>query len=134
MEMKRDTMGDGVAGIAPQFSASLLDESACRRLVIECLHGVAPRCPGCQEILSDRLIDHGRWRAGQRVRCRGCDRTMSYTSGTVLDGLHITPAELVLFLALNSFALPRARIATIMQRDPGTIGNWRRRLIDRVIA
>ncbi|MDZ7641628.1 MAG: hypothetical protein U5J62_06375 [Desulfurivibrio sp.] len=135
IELKRVRPGR-LAAICAEFSPAILDDQACKGLVIRHLHGEAgaahPACPFCSTLLTGQQTF--RWSNGQRVKCRRCRKSLNYTSGTILDGLHISARELVLFAALVDLGCNDQKVAELLGRDRGTIKNWRRKLVDPAAA
>ena len=106
--------------------AGFLDEGKCRDEILHSLHPQGACCPACMATLS--RISSQRFWAAKRVRCAGCGKFFTATSGTVFDGWRVDFRELALMFFLVTLGIPGGRIADILHRDPDTI-RWRLRKI-----
>jgi hypothetical protein len=89
-----------VARRAPSWTSPLtddLDEDACYRKLVEHLHPDGLACPACGQ--RQHLGGHHRHRSPVLdYQCGDCGRVFNAWTGTVLQGMHRRPAQLMLIL------------------------------------
>lgn len=89
------------------------------RLVIGRHIKPSPICPGCGVSLTNQEID--RLYDGKRLACRECGKSHKLYSGTVLEGVHAEPREIVLIAAMSAFGEPVKHIHQITGLSDDTI-------------
>ena len=117
-----------VAGVVESFGPDFLDRERCREWVLERLHGHDPACPECGGLLDDprRLA---RWRANGRIRCGGCGKFYSATTGTFMAGSRLGFRQVVLLALLMGLGLSNAQAAAILGCSAEAARLWRARFI-----
>ena len=107
-----------------------LDELA-RPMIIKLL-GIRPVCPGCGTDLSAK--SQSSLMAGGRVKCPRCDFYGNWRFGTILHNSRLSNTQ---FLALFfKYTLPddAPAIAKHLNIDPGTVREWRDKILTAVRA
>ena len=88
----------------------LLDQRACYEALLRWLHPGGLACPRCDA--RDGLNVHRRDRDPVTThRCKACGRVFNAFTGTVLDGTHRRPADLVMILRGVAQGVSTARLA-----------------------
>ncbi len=115
------------AAVLDAFNPAWLDADQIRDWLLRRLHPRGPACPacGCPPIAKAKLAA---FYAGRRLQCSQCDRWYSATSGTLLEGVKITPAQLVLLALCQALDLPIPTTAALCGVHANTIRFWRNRL------
>jgi predicted RNA-binding Zn-ribbon protein involved in translation (DUF1610 family) len=87
-----------------------LDEDACYAKLVELLHPDGLACPNCGE--RQALGIHRRHRAPVLdYQCGGCGRVFNAWTGTILQGIHRRPAQILLILRGFAQGTPTAQLA-----------------------
>lgn len=105
------------------MSGALLDESSCRKLILQMLWPDGAICPNCGTALTAR--SEQKFWTGERFRCQSCGTFSTALSGTFLSGSQFSFAEIVILaysLSLTSWDRP---IAEVLAVHPQTIKLWR---------
>jgi transposase-like protein len=89
------------------------------RLVIGRYLKNQPVCPGCKVSLTDQEVD--RLYADKRMICRHCGKGHSLYSGTVLEGVHADPRQIVLIAAMTVCDEPMKNIEQVTGLSDDTI-------------
>jgi len=77
----------------------LLDDDVSRAWLLKCFHPRGLRCPQCGVGVHDaREFRHTRRSQLTVYRCTRCQSTYTLYSGTVFEGKHLHPAQVVLLL------------------------------------
>ncbi len=111
--------------VAELFRPDLLDESACRRLVLRLIRSEHPTCPACGTILDDHRV--GRLFDGKPVDCC-CGVQSSGRTGTILEGSTISDRQLVLMLTMMFWDFSAPEIAQAVGCSKQSVYNWRNRM------
>jgi transposase-like protein len=107
-----------------------LDEDACYRKLVELLHPDGLACPSCGQ--RRRLGVHHRHREPVLdYRCGDCGRVFNAWTGTVLQGTHRRPSELMLILRGVATGQPTAQMARELGCDRKHLLELRHRLQER---
>jgi transposase-like protein len=107
--------------------ADLMDEDACYAKLVAWLHPDGLSCPRCGE--GDHLHVHRRHRAPVLdYRCGHCRRVFNAFTGTILQGTHRRPAELILFVRGIAQGVSTAQLARELDRDRSQLLELRHRL------
>lgn len=102
-----------------------LDETACRRRLIDMTRGERPGCPTCgTEFDEPRRV---RLYAGKSVVCV-CGVKSSALSGTMFDGTSLSCSALMFVIDRLALELSSGMIADQAECTPRTVQNWRKRL------
>jgi transposase-like protein len=115
------------AAVLDAFNPAWLDADQVRDWLLRRLHPRGPVCPDC----GIPRISRRKWQAfyaGRRLQCTQCGRFYSATSGTLLEGAKITPAQLVLLALCQALDLPIPTTADLCGVNANTIRFWRNRL------
>jgi predicted RNA-binding Zn-ribbon protein involved in translation (DUF1610 family) len=102
------------------------------RQMVMAVAGVQPKCPKCGGEFSAKVQQS--FQAGQRVKCGYCDFYGNWRYGTLLEGSRLNNTQ---FLALFfKYTLPgdAPAIAKQLGLDPGTVREWRERLVQATRA
>jgi transposase-like protein len=87
-----------------------MDEDACYQFLLDLFHPTGLRCPRCRA--ADGFYTHRSFRAPVLdYRCRRCGRVFNAWTGTVLQGTHWRPSQIVLILRGFAQGTPTARLA-----------------------
>lgn len=105
---------------AAHFGPGFLNEDACREWVVSRLHPGGASCPGC----GLRIEDDKSFRAGKRCHCGRCGRWFTATTGTFLDGAHLSFGQVFLLAALIEHINHPARIALLVDISVDTVRLW----------
>ena len=104
-----------------------LDEDACYAQLVALLHPDGLSCPGCGE--RQRLGIHHRHRAPVLdYQCGTCGRVFNAWTGTILQGTHRRPAQLLMILRGIAQGTPTAQVARELGCDRRHLLQWRHRL------
>jgi transposase-like protein len=104
-----------------------LDEGACYRKLVELLHPGGLACPACGQ--QHRLGVHHRHREPVLdYQCGDCGRVFNAWTGTVLQGTHRRPSQLMLILHGVATGQPTAQIARELDCDRKHLLELRHRL------
>lgn len=104
-----------------------LDEDACYAQLVALLHPDGLSCPGCGE--RQRLGIHHRYRAPVLdYQCGTCGRVFNAWTGTILQGTHRRPAQLLMILRGIAQGTPTAQMARELGCDRRHLLQWRHRL------
>jgi transposase-like protein len=104
-----------------------IDEDACYRKLVELLHPGGLSCPRCGQ--RDRLGVHSRRREPVlEYQCGHCGRVFTAWTGTVLQGTHRRPGQLLLILHGVATGEPTARMARELGCDRKHLLELRHRL------
>jgi len=77
----------------------LMDMEESRRWIEQHFHPEGLRCPRCQASVAEaRLFRYTKRSQLPVYRCKRCGRTYNLYTGTVLEGHHLTPQQVVLLL------------------------------------
>ena len=109
--------------------ADLLDGAACRRWVLERLHPAGPRCPGCDEFITDATTLANFW-SGARCVCKTCGKWFTAVSGTFLQGSRLDCKQIfiiALFADILASGLDVGRIAAAAGASSDTVRIWIKR-------
>ena len=89
----------------------LMDQEACRRKLFDLLHPEGFACPRCAA--RDGLNVHRRHPDSPVVtyRCKGCRRVFNMFTGTLWQGTHLSPAQILLILRGVAQGVPTAKLA-----------------------
>lgn len=110
-----------------------LDEDACYAKLVKLLHPQGLACPRCGE--RTRLGVHRRHRAPVvDYQCGCCSRVFNAWTGTVLQGTHRGPAELVMILRGVAQGIPTAQLARELGCDRKHLLQLRHRLQENARA
>jgi transposase-like protein len=111
-------------------SIDYLDEDACYRKLVELLHPDGLACPSCGQ--RRRLGVHHRHREPVLdYQCGDCGRVFNAWTGTVLQGTHRRPSQLMLILHGVATGQPTARMARELGCDRKHLLELRHRLQER---
>lgn len=119
--------------ICQAFGTDFLDESACRRWILNALHGESPiSCPECGSILDEAY--HSRFWEARRIRCYNCGKFFTALTGTILSGCHLDFRTVMLLAIFLCFGLKADFIANKLLLSSETIRLWRKKFeaIDRI--
>jgi len=114
---------------ASALSAELLDEDRCREWILERLHPDGAHCLGCAEPILDGTTLHNFWQ-GNRCNCKNCGRWFSATSGSFLQNMQLTFAQVFLLASFADYlscGLTLSRAAAALNISPDTVRIWQRR-------
>ncbi len=104
-----------------------IDEDACYRKLVELLHPAGLSCPRCGQ--QDRLGVHSRRREPVLdSQCGHCGRVFNAWTGTILQGTHRRPGQLLLILHGVATGEPTARMARELGCDRKHLLELRHRL------
>ena len=104
-----------------------LDEDACYAKLVELLHSDGLSCPRCGE--RDGLGIHHRHREPVvDYQCASCGRVFNAWTGTLLQGTHRRPAQLLMILRGIAQGTPTARMARELGCDRRHLLQLRHRL------
>jgi transposase-like protein len=104
-----------------------LDEDACYRKLVELLHPEGLACPRCGQ--PDRLGIHSRRREPVLdYQCGHCGRVFNAWTGTILQGTHRRPSQILLILHGVATGEPTARMARELGCDREHLLELRHRL------
>jgi transposase-like protein len=104
-----------------------LDEQACYRKLVELLHPEGLTCPRCGQ--AERLGIHNRHREPVlEYQCGDCGRVFNAWTGTVLQGTHRRPRQILLILHGVATGEPTARMARELGCDRKHLLELRHRL------
>ena len=107
-----------------------LDEDACYRKLVELLHPDGLACPSCGQ--RRRLGVHHRHREPVLdYQCGDCGRVFNAWTGTVLQGTHRRPSQLMLILHGVATGQPTAQMARELGCDRKHLLELRHRLQER---
>lgn len=96
-----------------------MDEDACYTKLLDLFHPKGLACPACGE--ARRFGVHRRHRAPVLdYQCAGCGRVFNAWTGTVLEGTHRRPSQILLLLRGIAQGEPTARVA----RELGCDRRW----------
>ena len=115
--------------IADAFSAEVLDEDTCRRLILETLHPSGAHCPGCGKPIRDETTLKNFW-ACDRATCKECGRWFTAVTSTFMQSARLNFKEIVLLALLAEFLESGIDIRDIANRvgvSPETVRHWIRR-------
>jgi len=108
-----------------------MDEDPCYRKLVELLHPDGLACPRCGQ--SDRLGVHSRRREPVlESQCGHCGRVFNAWTGSILQGTHRRPSQLLLILHGVATGEPTARMARELGCDRKHLLELRHRLQDNV--
>ena len=115
------------SAVLDAFNPAWLDADQVRDWLLRRLHPQGPVCPdcGCPPASKAKLAA---FYAGRRLQCSQCGRFYSATSGTLLEGAKITPAQLALLALCQALNLPITTTAGLCGVNANTIRFWRARL------
>ncbi len=115
------------AEVLAAFGPAWLDADRCRDWLLRRLHPRGPACPacGCPPVSKAKLAA---FYAGRRLRCARCGRFYSATSGTLLEGAKVSPAQVVLLALCQALEIPLPTTAALCGVNANTIRFWRNRL------
>ena len=117
--------GFSISFAAVSFGPKFLDEAECRRWVLARLHGSRACCPGCGAELSGKHAD--RFWEVRRVRCSGCGKKFSATTGTMMANTQLAFAQVFLMAVLLAKGLGNPEIGKVIGCDPETVRLWKMR-------
>jgi transposase-like protein len=104
-----------------------MDEGACYRKLVELLHPDGLACPRCSQ--QQRLGVHSRHREPVlEYQCGGCGRVFNAWTGTILQGTHRRPCQILLILRDVATGEPTARMARELGCDRKHLLGLRHRL------
>jgi transposase-like protein len=109
-----------------EFNATFLDETRCRRMVINMMSAGKIVCPGCGEGLSDDKATENYFR-GERIKCKRCDKYFTALTDTFLSWSQIGYGQVFLLAALLALGHDNETIAHIIGVSPETVRNWRKK-------
>jgi transposase len=90
--------------------ADLMNEDACYHLLLDLYHPDGLHCPGCHA--QDEFYVHRYYRAPiLDYRCRRCHRVFNAWTGTVFQGTHWRPSQIVLVLRGFAQGVSTAQLA-----------------------
>ena len=112
------------ADVVAVFDATWLDEAMCNSWVMLMLHHAGVGCPGCGAGLTE--AQRGSFFDQRRVRCAGCGKYFSATSGTFLSGVQIDFRQLVLMFYLIGIGVDDATVAAAVNLDKTTVWRYRK--------
>jgi len=113
--------------ILNNFSVELVDEDRCRRLVLNIFHPEGPVCCYCgSKIDRDGFVD--RFYKMYSVQCPHCSKWLKATTGTFLQGSHLTFRQVVVMLLLFELNVGIGSVAQFLGVDHETVRRWRLRL------
>lgn len=121
--------------IGQAFGTDFLDESACRRWILDSLHGDSyVMCPECGSKLTDPCKQ--RLWEGKRVRCCSCGKFFTALSGTVLSGCHLDFRTVMLLAVFLFFDVKAEFIARKLAISTETVRLWKKKFqaIERMNA
>jgi transposase len=88
----------------------LMNEDACYQFLLDLLHPAGPRCPRCHA--AEGFSSHRYFREPVLdYRCPRCHRVFNAWTGTILQGTHWRPSQIVLILRGFAQGTPTARLA-----------------------
>ena len=108
---------------------ALLDEQACYAFLVAALHPRGLRCPGCRG--SPYATHRSRRGPVLDYRCAACGRVFNAWTGTVLQGTHRRPSQLMLILHGVATGQPTAQMARELGCDRKHLLELRHRLQER---
>lgn len=111
---------------------SLVDEDGARKIIHELIHTEEPVCPRCQARLGKTARFN--FNAGRRCRCLGCGSEINDRSGTPLQQIHLTNAQVVtlavLIGLLEGATTPSQSAASLAGVSVTTLFNWRDKFLE----
>ncbi|MCK4739357.1 MAG: hypothetical protein KAT46_05355 [Deltaproteobacteria bacterium] len=113
-------------GEETRLFSELLNEKDCRDLVLRDLHQGVARCPACEIEVTDTTTLANFWRANRCI-CKNCKSSFTATTGTFLQGSHLTFAQIVVlrFLyELKNNSINASLIAELLGFSPDTARKW----------
>jgi predicted Zn finger-like uncharacterized protein len=114
--------------IGQVFNANFLDESTCRRWILEALHPESSiRCPECGSELSES--SHNRFWEGKRVRCSNCGKFFTALTGTALSGCHLDFRSVMLLAVFLYYGFRTDLIANKLDISNETVRLWQKKFI-----
>src|SRR5512135_651436 len=104
-----------------------MDEDACYRKLVELLHPGGLACPRCRQ--QQRLGVHSRHREPVlEYQCGDCGRVFNAWTGTILQGTHRRPCQILLILHGVATGEPTAQMARELGCDRKHLLELRHRL------
>ena len=104
-----------------------MDEDACYRKLVELLHPGGLACPRCRQ--QQRLGVHSRHREPVlEYQCGDCGRVFNAWTGTILQGTHRSPCQIMLILHGVATGEPTAQMARELGCDRKHLLELRHRL------
>jgi len=119
--------------IAARINAELLDDSACKKLILQLLYPSGPECPHCGEKIK-KEITLKNFSSLSRCKCEVCKRWFTATSKTILQNSQLSPREIVLLAVLSEederlYSIKmQEKIAQVLKIHPDTVRLWQRKL------
>ena len=104
------------------------DDTA-RPMVIGIL-GITPCCRKCAAELSDR--SRISFLGGKRVKCPACDWYGNWRFGTMLEGSRLNNTQFLALFFRYTIPADAPAIAKHLNIDPGTVREWREKLVSAV--
>ena len=115
--------------------AELLDEDLATAWILQHFHPDGLHCPHCQaEHSRSRYFRTTRRSQLQVWRCYDCQGIYNLYSGTLLEGKHLRPPQVVLLLRGFCKGEPSATLARELALNRGTVLDLRREVQENAIA
>jgi len=114
------------ADVVRDFDTTWLDEALCRSWVMLRIHHAGAGCPECGTGLteSQRLSFFNQ----RRVRCSGCGKYFSATTGTFICRTKLDYRQLVLMYFLIGIGVDDEKISTALNVDKTTVWKYRKQI------
>jgi transposase-like protein len=112
--------------VVKDFDATWLDETLCRSWVMLRLHHDGAGCPSCGKGLTE--VQRLSFFEQKRVRCSGCGKYYSATTGTFICRTKLDFRQLVLLYFLVGVGVDDARIASALCVDKTTVWKYRKQI------
>jgi len=114
-------------GILGRLNIDFVDEEFCRQWTLKTFHPSGPVCPFC----GLRIIDNGfveKFYRAISVKCPHCGKWFRATTGTFLEGSHLSFRQVVVMLLLIEANQPTEAISQLIRADNETVRRWKRRI------
>jgi transposase-like protein len=115
--------------------ASLLDHDRSTAWLLEHFHPDGLRCPRCGTTSDEAYLFRKTKRSRLQVyRCKSCGGTYTLYTGTLFEGRHLPPAQVVLLLRGFVQGVSAARLARELDLSRTTVHEIRKRVQQNAVA
>lgn len=116
------------ADVVADFDATWLDEMLCRSWVMLRIHHAGAGCPECGTGLTP--VQRVSFFDQKRIRCSGCGKYYSATTGTFICGMKLDYRQLVMMNYLIGIGVDDAKISAALKVDKTTVWKYRKQIED----